>query len=305
MVWIIFPLVAALFFSLCNFTENAVVDNWCKRLKPQCLKVIYLALNVVVMLALFLIFGTGLWDNAGLIGILILLGAGILHSSGGIPYLTALKKADTTSITLLGQMNPILTLILGIIFLAQIPTWNQGLAFALIVIGMLLVVVETGRKIIKIDFKTALPMFIACLFWATSGVVFVMGVGDMDFWTAFFWFNVGKFIINAIMVIVFKSWRADFRRFIKKEKWKKIFGTVAVFAFWFIGEMMWRMGILIVPIAIQSVTTSVLQLILTFILGIILTLLWPKFGREKLQKKVIVRHAIATVIIVVGIILIG
>jgi hypothetical protein len=38
-------------------------------------------------------------------------------------------------------------------------------------------------------------------------------------------------------------------------------------------------------------------------MGLLLTLIWPKFGREKLQKKVILVHFIATILVVIGIVL--
>jgi hypothetical protein len=41
------------------------------------------------------------------------------------------------------------------------------------------------------------------------------------------------------------------------------------------------------------------------VLGIILTLIRPKFGREKLTKRSIAHHAIATGLMVVAIIIIG
>ena len=55
--------------------------------------------------------------------------------------------------------------------------------------------------------------------------------------------------------------------------------------------------------AIVSVTANSSQLILTFVMGIILTHLWPKFGREKLNKHIVRAHLIATVLAVIGIVI--
>jgi len=305
MLWIIFPLTTAILFSLCNFTENAVVDNYCKKLRPQCLKVAYLGFDIIILLAFLIWQGSALLSGLEISGILTLMAAGAVGTLGGIPYLLALKKDNTTGVTLLTQMAPIMSLAFGMMFLRQMPSLNQGFAFALIMIGMLLAVVQTGRKFIKIELKTGSLMAMACLSWVLSDVIFVSGAGDINFWTGFFWLSVGAFVTNAFMALIFKSWREDLKKFWKRNKKKKFAGLTAIYGTWFVAEIMWRMGMLAVPIAIMSVTANVMQLIATFILGIILTMLWPKFGREKLEKKTIFRHALATIIVIAGIILIG
>ena len=61
--------------------------------------------------------------------------------------------------------------------------------------------------------------------------------------------------------------------------------------------------ILAPSVAIASVVADSSKPIVIFIMGLILTALWPKFGREKLTRRSIAIHLIATILIVVGIIL--
>lgn len=305
MLWLLFPLGAAIFYSLCNFTENFIVDTWCRRVKPQILKIAYLGFDVVFMVAMLIWQGPKLWEGLDLMTILVLLAVGTINALASIPYYSALKKDDTTELTLLEQISPVLALIFGIIFLNQVPSMSQGLAFILIMGGMLLTVLEIGQKAIKIDFKSSSLILIACVLWVMSDVVFVMKADSVDFWPGFFWLMVGGFISNLIMIAMFKSWRDDFKKFWKKDRLKKTMALSGTYIPWVIAEILWRMGVLLVPVAIMSVTGSVMQLIATFILGIFLTLLWPKFGREQLKKKIIVKHAMAMVLIAIGLVLIG
>jgi hypothetical protein len=50
--------------------------------------------------------------------------------------------------------------------------------------------------------------------------------------------------------------------------------------------------------ASDSVTPVVI-----FFMGIVLTLIWPKFGREKLNRKNVLVHLVATMLVVIGIVL--
>ena len=56
-------------------------------------------------------------------------------------------------------------------------------------------------------------------------------------------------------------------------------------------------------VAIASVASDSAEPIVIFFMGLLLTLIWPKFGREKLQRKTVLVHLIATILVVVGIIL--
>ena len=63
------------------------------------------------------------------------------------------------------------------------------------------------------------------------------------------------------------------------------------------------MALTLGPVAIVSVVANASMMILTFVLGIILTIIWPNFGREKLKKRRVLAHLVATVLAVIGIIM--
>ena len=52
-----------------------------------------------------------------------------------------------------------------------------------------------------------------------------------------------------------------------------------------------------------SVASDAVEPIVIFFLGLLLTLIWPKFGREKMDRKTIIVHLVATILVVVGIVL--
>jgi len=59
MLWLLFPLVAALGYALSQFVDNFLVDVYCRRLRPMCLAGVYAGLELVVCVAIFAWHGGG------------------------------------------------------------------------------------------------------------------------------------------------------------------------------------------------------------------------------------------------------
>ena len=73
---------------------------------------------------------------------------------------------------------------------------------------------------------------------------------------------------------------------------------------WLAGDFLVYASLALAPtVAMASAVTKTLHPIFVFTFGIVLTLLWPAFGREKLNKKTILTNLIATAVAVVGIVL--
>ena len=93
-------------------------------------------------------------------------------------------------------------------------------------------------------------------------------------------------------------------KIIKKNGLKKIWPMMADYILEVGSDLIYRIGLLLTPVALGSVVAASSELIFTFIFGILFTFLIPKFGREKITVRNELIHSVATVILVVGIILI-
>jgi len=243
--------------------------------------------------------GVGPWEIA------LFLTAAAIKLAGTIPYYRALRRDDTTEVVLLSQISPIIALAMGAAFLHQIITPLQLVAFCLILFAAILVIVGSGHHRIKLKFRASIYVLIACFCWVVSDIIFVSQAVKIDFITSFFWMMLGGALVQFTMLIVFNNWRQDLGKLLRRNRFKKLLAISANESVWLVGEIAWRLGIVVRPVAIMSVTASVLQLIATFVLGIILTLIWPRFGREKLNRKLVLYHLAAIVVMAVAITLIG
>jgi len=306
MFWLFFPLVSSFCSSLSSFFDNYLVDVHCRKLNAMCLMSIYAVLDLIICAVLLIwkwdvITSSGIgWDILS-----VFLMAALISFMGNIPYYKALKKDDTTDVALLSQVTPVIALVLGIAFLNETISLVQLASFLLILCATLFIILSFGKKRIKLGLKVSMLVIAACFFWVLSDIMFVIQARELDFAVCFFWLMLCGVVVRAGALLVMKSWRREMKKFLKKNRFKKISALVTNEAIWLVGTIAWRYGIVIMPIAMMSVVKNVSQLIITFVMGIILTAIWPKFGREKISKKVVINHAVATGILVVAIVMIS
>ncbi len=206
-----------------------------------------------------------------------------------------------------------LYLIFGWIFFHETISPLQLLAFVIILAAPLLILKTTQKRSRKVRGKAILQAFAYVLASVLANMLFVkqediLGAGltgfDMFpmFVCAMGFFYLGKGISNVIIVGVVPKWRKRFMTVMHEHKRKVpalLFSnaTLAVIA-----DTAYRLALTLAPsMAIASVTSDATEPIVIFFMGIILTLISPKFGREKLGKKSILVHLGATVLVVVGV----
>lgn len=305
MVWLLIPIAAAFCYAISGFIDNFLVDTYCKKKNPKCMSILYVMIELVICVVVAVVTRGSVFTSVGWMDIGIFLLAALVNFFGSIPYYRALKDDETTEVALLSQMSPVMALGLGWVFLHEMIGAQQLVGFFMILTMAIFIVVGSGRRRFKMKATAGICMLVACFFWVMSDIIFVVQAREVDFVASFFWLMLGGVISNVLAFAVMKSWRKDLKGFLARNKGRKISVIVANELICLTGEVLWRFGVVVMPVAIMSVTGNVAQLILTFILGVILTLVVPKFGREKLNKKAVVNHALATGVIAVAVVLMG
>lgn len=305
MLWLLIPIGAAFCYAISSFIDNFLVDTYCKKKNPKCMSIIYVAIELIICIVIAIVSKGSVFTSVGWGEIGIFLLAALANFFGSIPYYRALKDDETTEVSLLSQMSPVMALGLGWVLLNETIAPQQLVGFFLILAMAVFIVVGSGRRRFKMKATAGLCMVVACFFWVMSDIIFVFQAREVDFIASFFWLMMGGIISNVLAFAVMKSWRKDVRSFLSRKKGKKISIIIANQLINLTGEALWRFGVVLMPVAIISVTGNVAQLILTFILGVVLTLIAPKFGREKLNKKIVANHALATGVIAIAVVLLG
>ncbi len=303
-LWLVLVAIVAASGSIHAFLDNYIADVLFNKNRPEAFKV-SATISFAILIILLLIFAPPV-----ALPILMILGflvSGILDSLGTAPYLRAFKYEEATGITVLRQLSSIFALVFGFLFLQERIDALQIVAFALILLAAFIIIRSRGKRHLKIEIRATRLVVLAILGWVSSEVIFlaIARASGAPFLTAFFWFAVGKWLGDLGLTVAFKSWRTRFLSAFRKHKSRFVTAATIAETLRIASNFIWRQAMLIAPtLAIAAVTETTLKLFLTFGFGLALSILWPKFGRETMSRKVILMHLVAVVIAAVGVFLV-
>lgn len=305
MTWLIFVAITVIVDSARIFIDNYVSDVYFKGKGAASQKLFYGYLLIPFSIIMLLITGFS-FDIIPLNLAAILFLAGLINGVSGIFYYKALELDDSTNLGIFIQLAPVLYLILGWFFLGDTFSPLQLVAFAIIVAAPLLIIFSTRKKSRKIRIKAVLYSLLYVLMAVISNIIFIKGntATEASFVTTISLVLLGKGLADLIIVYCNPKWHHRFKTVVKRSR-KKVFRPMS--ANFIIGtakEFTYRAALATAPtVAIASAASDSSEPIVIFFMGLLLTLIWPKFGREKLDKKTILVHLAATILVVTGIVL--
>ena len=301
MLWIFLCIIAALTWSVSAFIDNYQTDVIFKGKTPQAMKVLNGPVYMLIAAAAGLIMQIQM-PSVPQIGLLLLSGA--LNSVGVLAYYQALKNEEATGAAIFYQLQPVIFLIADYLLFGESISPQQILGFIIILAAPIIVVFSRKRTKSRLMAMRAALLLILYVFIATaSAEIAVRSTGDVNYKTVFVIYLFGRGLTDCLLGLIPKYRKRH--KYIMKHKAKTYVTTVVLnqllCAF---ADFVYRYGLVIGVAALASAVTNASELILTFILGIILSLIWPNFGREKLHKHLIIAHIVAVILCVVGIIII-
>lgn len=232
--------------------------------------------------------------------------AGASTAIAGIFYFKALELSDSTDFGIFSQLSPVFYLILGWIFLGQKITSTQLIAFIIIISAPILIVLTTKKRSRHLRIKAILYTLLDIAISATATSIFVkLDTGDVNFPTEIGLTLLGNGIGNAIIVFLNPKWRKRYRFVLKSSHHKVLFPLICDATLEVIQKFARNYALVIASsIALTSAIIDSTKPIVIFFMGILFSILWPNFGREKMNRKTIIVHLIATILVVIGICLI-
>ncbi|MCQ2571233.1 MAG: DMT family transporter [Candidatus Saccharibacteria bacterium] len=301
MLWLILCITAALIWSVGAFIDNYITDVIFKGKTPQGMK----ALNGPFYLIIATIVGIICKIQFPEVSqIVLLLISGALSSVSSLAYYQALKNEEATGAAIFYQLQPVLFLIIDFILFGETISLRQIIGFAVILLAPVLVVFARKRaKSRRMALNAAALLVLYVIIATVSAEIAVRSTSNVDYKAVFVIYLIGRGISDCLLGLIPKFRKRH--KYIMKHNKKTYIGVVAINqCLSAAADFIYRYGLVIGVAALGSAVTNAAELILTFILGIILSIIWPNFGREKLHKHLIIAHAVAIVLCVVGIIII-
>lgn len=236
----------------------------------------------------------------GATGIAVTSLSGLLYLTAMYFYLRALQQEEATVIAPLFQTSTLFTYAIAYFVLHERLTGTRLLGGLLIIVSAAAISYEPGHR-----FKLGIvaPILACTATLAASSVIFKFFAIKDAFWAVTFWSFAGEALFGAVMLAVPRV-RRNFLGMFKKSPGAVIGINAANELINLGGGLAMRYASLLGPVSlVQAIggTTS----FFVFAFGVILSLFFPKLGRENLSRGSLVQKGVAVILIVAGVILIG
>ena len=304
MNWLVVLAIAVVSDALRIFIDNYISDVYFKEKGAVSQKIVSGIVTPILGIIILIVTGFNFTEIPP-VALTLLLMSGVLGSLAGIPYYKALEIDDSTNIGIFFQFSPILYLIIGWIIGDEQFSIIQLLACFIILAAPLLVVITAKKRSRKVRIKAALLAFISIIFYVASGETFIQGnVDSINIFSEIGLVLITKGLSDLLIIGSRRKLRRRLAKVVKSSRRKVLFPINISIVMRVIQEFSYRIGLIIAPsVAIASAASDAVEPAVIFFMGLLLTILWPKFGREKLQKKTVLVHFIATVLVIIGIVI--
>ena len=305
MTWLLFVAITVIIDSIRIFIDNYVSDVYFKGRDAAAQKLFYGYLLIPFAIITLIITGFN-FDVTPLNVALTLFVGGLINGFSGIFYYKTLEIDDSTNLGIFIQLAPVFYLVLGWLFLGESFSPIQLIGFAIIMAAPLIIVLSSRKKSRKIRIKAILYSFLYVFIAVVSNLIFIRGNDktDASFVTTISIVLLGKGLADLLIVWCKPKWHRRWYQVVKQSHKKVFRPMLANFCVGTAKEFTYRAALATAPtVAMASVASDSSEPIVIFFMGLLLTLIWPKFGREKLDKKSIFIHLIATVLVVTGIVI--
>jgi drug/metabolite transporter (DMT)-like permease len=296
MTWLFFALLAPFLFALTNQIDKLLLARYFKHVKATTL------LFYTVIASAIIAIGIGIFKpsvlsipllDAGLMFV-----AGILFYFAITPFIKALNIEEASRVIPIYQIQPVFAYIFGVVLFGETLTVSQAFAGIIIVAGAVLINLDLDnhRKFKVVVFGL---VALSCLFYMLESVTFKFVGGHHGFWDAAFYQYLGTAVAGFLAFISSQKYRDDFKKVSKKGGVKLLTGAMTSAALSMGGRMAFNYSLLLAPLVMVQLVQGT-QAIFVLIIGTLLALFIPKYGKENISRKHMVQKIVSIVIILAG-----
>ena len=298
--WFLISLISPIVLSVVNHADKYLLS---KHFKGRGIGSIFLfsSLFSIVVLPLIVIFGHVEIFNISILDALCLLFIGMLNPIAFYLYLKALSKEETSVVIPLLQMIPVFGYFLSYPILGEILTTQQLLASLLVILGIVILSIDFDIDN-KISIKKQVLVLIALssFFFALHDVLFkAVVINDGSFIISTFWQYSGLTILGILVISVNSVYRNQFLDIFRTKNYKILSVNIGSEVLYILANITNNFATLLAPVALVLVVSSY-QPLFVFIIGILLTIVVPSIGIEKITLKHLVQKLLSIIIIIIG-----
>ncbi len=215
-------------------------------------------------------------------------------------YFKALNKNDASIVVAMFQLIPVFSYFLGLIFLKEVLSLKQIVGGLIVIISSVVITFDfNDKKFDKTKTKALLIMFCSSFTYSIYFLLFRLTTIDVNFNVATFWYQIGLLLNGLILMAFFKKYRKSFTDLVRKNG-KVVFSfNILNEALNLIANVLVNFAITIAPMALV-LTLNGLQPFFVFLIGVGLTLTFPKLFNEDISKKSVVQKTLCIICSIIG-----
>jgi drug/metabolite transporter (DMT)-like permease len=296
-MWLLFAFSGPLLWAVSTHIDKFLVDKYFRHSDTAVLMVFTALLGVIALPAIWLFEPKVLalpW-----LATCVMTVSGVLYMGAMLFYLRAIQSEEASVVAPLFQANTLFTFALGLVVLHEMPHWQQLLGAGLVVIGALGLSLDKKLHFGSFKLRLVLLMCGATFVLALSSVVFKFFAVRDEFWSTTFWTFAGEGLFGVGILLV-PHYRKQFVTLFRKNPGAVIGINAANELINLGGGLGVRYASLLAPVALVS-AISATSTFFVFLFGILLTIFFPKFGREDLSARNVYQKAAGGLLIMVGV----
>ncbi len=216
-------------------------------------------------------------------------------------YFKALERNDASIVTVMFQLIPVFSYILGLIFFKENLALQQIIGSIVIILSAILISFDFEEKNNKSKWLALILMTLSSLFYATYFFLFDIGIRNSSYNSCAFWFQIG-FLILGIILICIKSFRTTFIKAIKNNGKKYFSLNITNEVINLIANLLVNFANVTIPLALANVLNG-FQGAFVFILGVIGVKLLPKYFKENMSIKIVIQKISCIILSIIGLVI--
>ncbi len=295
MPWYFYATAVPVLYSLSNYIDKFLVDN--KVRDPLVITTIAGLATCFLGFAIGLIIG---FPGLPAADCLLLLLAGILLVLNFIPYYQALKLEDASRVVPLYQFIPVITLLLSVVILNESMTPKQITGMLIIVFAGLFLSAQNLSAKILTPRKSLWLMLLSSFMYGSVSILFRLTTKPAGFWTGLSYEYLGTGI-GASLLLLIPSVRHHFRPQLKSLG--SVIGLVSLTNFLSISALISESyAVTLISVPLVNLISGT-QPIFSIIIGLILTVWFPRYIKEDISRQTLTEKLIAVSLIFFGLFL--
>ena len=301
MSWLVYALCGPVLWAISTHLDKYLVERYFKHADVLVL-LIFTALMGLVLMPVIAWFYPDVFERDWLgIGLMAL--SGLLYMGALAFYLRALQGHEASVVAPYFQSSPLFGYALAYLVLGETLSGTQLAGGALIVFGMLLVSIGSGPRRERFRWRLAALMLACGFVMSLSTLIFKAFAVKDEFWATTFWMFAGEALFG-LGILCIEHYRQQFFDLLRSNGWALLAINASNELINLGGGLANRYALIFAPLAIVQALGSTTTLFV-FIIGVLLTLLFPSISREDVTGRELVQKGIAAILVAIGVALIS